>query len=260
MIPNYVARRLIAFIPLALAAILLVVIGPEKLDHLQARERWELLGCLLLAFIASTLLGRYLRPANAGASPGRKMLVGYAPPNRKFRNPVVLHSTLAPEAVADTLRRSMDVEGLPRYMVPWFIRLFRQASRHPFIGVVESRAFALRSRNGGPHAPTFSAKWEPEYSGTRIEGQFDLAPLVKLSLRISLIVTLSLSIIRMVLNALDLTARAHFTHDPHVGLVLCMVFVPLTVGLYFVLLKLGSRPDKNLLAFLERPLAASRAV
>jgi hypothetical protein len=166
--------------------------------------------------------------------------------------------TLAPEAVANTLRRSIDVGGVPQYMVPWFIRLFRESGTHPVIGVVESNAFLLRSRNGGSYAPTFYAKWEPEYSGTRIEGQFDLAPLAKLSLRISLIVTLSLFIIGIALNALDLTAGTHFTHDPHVGLVLCIVFVPFTIGFYLVAQKLGSRPNKRLLAFLEQTLAASR--
>jgi hypothetical protein len=95
MIQNHVGRRLIAFIPIALAAILLIVIGPEKLDHLQARERWELLGCLLFAFVASNRLGRYLRPVTTGASAQRGMLVGYLP-NRTFRKPVVLHSNTGP--------------------------------------------------------------------------------------------------------------------------------------------------------------------
>ena len=257
MIQNHVGRRLIAFIPLALAAILLIVIGPEKLNQLQARERWELLGCVLFAFIASNLLGRYLRPVSTGASAQRGMRVGYLL-NRTFRNPVVLHSTLAPEAVADALRRSIEVGGVPQYMVPWFIRLFRESGADPVIGVVESNAFLLRSRNGGPYASTFYAKWEPQYSGTRIEGQFDLAPLAKLSLRISLFVTLSLFIIGIALNALDLTAGTHFTHDPHVGLVLCIAFVPFTIGFYLVVQKLGSRPNKRLLAFIEQTLAASR--
>jgi hypothetical protein len=257
MIQNHVGRRLIAFIPMALAAVLLIVIGPEKLGHLQGRERWGPLGCLLLAFVASNLLGRYLRPVTTGASAQWGALVGYLP-NRPFRNPVVLHSTLAPEVVADTLRRSIDVGRAPNYMVPWFIRLFRESESHPVIGVVESNAFLLSRRNGGAYAPTFYAKWEPEYSGTRIEGQFDLSPLVKLSLRISLAVTLLLLIIGIALNALDLTAGTHFTHDPHVGLVLCIVFVPFTIGLYFLLQKLGSRPNKPLLAFLEQTLAASR--
>lgn len=121
-----------------------------------------------------------------GASAQRGMLVGDLA-NRTFSRPVVLHSTLAPEAVADALRRSIDVGAVPQYMVPWFIRLFRESGTHAVTGTVESNPFLLRSRNGGPYAPTFYAKWEPEYGGTRIEGQFDLAPLAKLSLRIALL-------------------------------------------------------------------------
>ena len=257
MIQNHVGRRLIAFIPIVLAAIFLIVIGPERLGNLKTLGRLELLGCLLFAFVGSNLLGRYLRPVTTGASAQRGTLIGYLP-NRPFRNPVVLHSALAPEAVADTLRRSIDVGGAPNYMVPWFIRFFRDSGTQPVIGVVESNAFFVRRRNGGPYASTFYAKWEPEYSGTRIEGQFELSPLVKLSLRISLTVTLSLFILGIVLNALDLTAGTHFTHDPHVGLVLCIVFVPFTIGFYLVAQKFGSRPNKHLLAFLEQTLAASR--
>jgi hypothetical protein len=257
MIQNLVGRRLITFIPLALAAFLLIIIGPEKLGHLQARERCELLGCLLLAFVASSLLGRYLRRVTTGVSAQRGMLVGYLA-NRRFRSPVVLHSTLAPEAVADALRRSIDEGGMPRYMVPWFIRLVRESGTPAVIGTVESNGFFLANRNGGPYAPTFFAKWQPESGGTRIEGQFDLAPLAKSSLRIALIVTLSLFIIGIGLNALDLAAGTHFTHDPHVGLVLCILFVPFTIGFYLVAQKLGSRPSKSLLAFVEQTLAATR--
>lgn len=49
MTEKYLGRRLISFVPIALAAILLVIIGPERLQHLQAKERWGILGCLLLA-------------------------------------------------------------------------------------------------------------------------------------------------------------------------------------------------------------------
>ncbi len=105
MTENYVGRRLIRLIPLALAAILLILIGPEKLQYLPAWERWGILGCVLLAFVASITLGKYLGPS--GTSAHMRRLVGYARPNRMSRNPVVFHSTLAPEAVADTLRRSI---------------------------------------------------------------------------------------------------------------------------------------------------------
>jgi len=60
------------------------------------------------------------------------------------------------------------------------------------------------------------------------------------------------------LNVLDLTAGTHFTKDPDVGPVICVLFVPFTIGCYLVARKLGSRLDESLLAFLELTLAASR--
>ena len=257
MIQNHVGRRLIAFIPLVLVAVLLIVIGPENLDHLQARERWELLGCLLFAFIASSLLGTYLRRMSAGQSAQNRMPVGRFP-NPTLGKPIVLHSTLAPEAIADTLRRSIDVEGVSRYMVPWFIRLLRRAGSGRFCGVVDSNMFRVKRSNGGRYAPNFYGRWEPEHSGTRIVGFFELAPLVKLSLRISLIVMLALWSIGIVVNVLDLYAGTHLTKDPEIGLPLCAGFVVFTLGLYLVVRKLGSRRDESLLAFLEQTLAASR--
>jgi hypothetical protein len=61
-----------------------------------------------------------------------------------------------------------------------------------------------------------------------------------------------------VLNLLDLAAGTHFTKDPNIGLVLCLIFVPFTAGSYWVARKLGSRTDETLLTFLESALAASR--
>ena len=139
--------------------------------------------------------------------------------------------------------------------MPWLISLFRHSRLRPVCGVVEGNKLLLRNRKGEPYAPNFYAKCEPEYSGTRIEGHFDLAPLVKLSFRLSLVVILAIWFIGIVLNVLDLTAGTHFTKDPHFGLVLCVAFVPFTVAFYFVMHKLGTRPDKSLLAFLEETLA-----
>lgn len=174
------------------------------------------------------------------------------------RNPVVFHSTLASDAVADALLRSIDIEGVPQYMAPWFIRLFRQGGSRPVCGVVQSNTFRLKRRNGGQYAPNVYAKWEPEHGGTRIEGYFELAPLVRLSVRFSVIVVLALWLIGRSLNVLDLTAETHFTKDPDVGLVICVLFVPFTIGFYLVTRRLGFRPDESLLAFLELTLAASR--
>jgi hypothetical protein len=125
--------------------------------------------------------------------------------------------------------------------------------------VVEGNTFRLKSKKTRQFAPNFYGRWEAESSGTRVEGYFDLAPAVRLSLPYSTALILSLWVIGIVLNVLDLTAGTHFTRDPEVGLVLSVVFVPFTIGFYLVARKLGSRPDKSLLAFLETTLAATRA-
>lgn len=97
-----------------------------------------------------------------------------------------------------------------------------------------------------------------EPSGTRIEGYLDLAPPARLSLPYSLALILGLWVTGIVLNLCDLTAATHFTKDPEVDLVLSALSVPLTIGFYLVARKLGSRPDKSLLEFLELTLAATR--
>ncbi|MGA2103202.1 MAG: hypothetical protein ABSG34_18975 [Candidatus Sulfotelmatobacter sp.] len=257
MIGNYLGYRLFSLVPIALVAILLVIIGPERLQHLQAKERWGILGCLLLAFVVSSVPRRYFGTIRSGASVSMGIQVGHHT-DRILPPDVVFHSALAPQAIADTLRRSIDVEGMPRYMVPSFIRLFRQTTTGRFCGVVDSNIFRVKRSNGGQYAPNFYGRWEPEYGGTRIVGFFELAPLVKLSLRIFLIVMLVLWCSGIVANVLDLYAGTHFTRDPEIGLPVCAVFIVFTLGFYFVVRKLGSRPDESLLAFLEQTLAASR--
>lgn len=69
---------------------------------------------------------------------------------------------------------------------------------------------------------------------------------------------LALWSIGIVVNVLDLYAGTHFTKDPDIGLPLCAVFVVFTLGFYFAVRRLGSRPDKSVLAFLEQTLAANR--
>jgi len=119
------------------------------------------------------------------------------------RSSVVFHSTTAPDDLGDTLRRSIDPEGVPKYLQPCFVRLFRKAGSRPICGAVDNNTFRLRRLNGGLYAPNLYAKWGPEYSGARIEGYFDLAPVVRLSLRISTVVILAIALVGILLNAID---------------------------------------------------------
>jgi len=173
---------------------------------------------------------------------------------------VTFNSALAAEAVRDALLRSISTQGVPPYLEPWFYRMHRKDDQNrPVWGVVESHRFRLRRSSGGVYAPNFYATWEPQSGGTRIDGYFDLGPIERLSLRITLIVMLVLSVVGVLLNALDLTRGTHFTNDPQFGLVLSVLFAPFCLGFYLFIQRRGSRADDRLLAFIETTLAARRA-
>jgi hypothetical protein len=93
-----------------------------------------------------------------------------------------------------------------------------------------------------------------ELKGTSTSGQSS-----GLSLRVTLVVMLALSVVGVLLNALDLTRGTHFTNDPQFGLVLSVLFAPFCLGFYLFIQWRGSRADDRLLAFIETTLAARRA-
>ena len=108
---------------------------------------------------------------------------------------------------------------------------------------------SLKRRNARQWSPNSYGKWEADYSGTRIEGYFDLAPPARSSLRFTLVVVMALGVIGIVLNTLDLTAGTHFTVDPDIGLGIILFLVLFTLGFYLVAHRLGSRQDEYLLGF-----------
>lgn len=173
-------------------------------------------------------------------------------------NAIVLHSTLTPEAVADTLLRSIDKEVVLQSVMPWFVRLVWKGGSRQVRGLIDGNTFRLKRRNAWQWSPNFYGKWEGNHSGTRIEGHFDLAPLVRQSLRFTLVVVLGLGVVGVVLNSLDLAAGSHFTVDPDIGLAISIFLMLFTLGLYLGAHWLGSRRDESLLGFLEQTLAASR--
>jgi hypothetical protein len=173
---------------------------------------------------------------------------------------VTFSSALAAEAVRDALLRSISTQGVPPYLGPWFYRMHRKDDQtRPVWGVVETHRFRLRRSSAGVYAPNFYATWQPQSGGTRIDGYFDLGPVERLSLRITLVVMLALSVIGVLLNGLDLTRGTHFTNNPQFGLVLSVLFAPFCLGFYLFIQRRGSRADDRLLAFIETTLAARRA-
>jgi hypothetical protein len=173
-------------------------------------------------------------------------------------NAVVLHSALAPEAVADTLLRSIDKEVALQSLMPWLVRLVWRGGSRQVRGLIDGNTFRLKRRNAWQWSPNFYGKWQADHSGTRIEGHFDLAPPVRRSLRFTLITVMGFAVIGIVLNTLDLTAGTHFTVDPDIGLGISIFLMLFTLGFYLVVQRLGSRQDDRLLGFIEQTLAASR--
>jgi hypothetical protein len=81
---------------------------------------------------------------------------------------VVLHSSLPPYAVADTLRQSIDEEHLTIFSLSGY------RGDRPVLGKVDERTFRLQKRRyyKNSFAPFFYGQFEPEPGGTRIEGYF----------------------------------------------------------------------------------------
>ena len=75
MADNYLRRRLIRLLPLAVTAIALLVLGPDRLGHLQAWQRWWLVGGVAVAFISSIALsGQHSRNTTANAFRGPALI------------------------------------------------------------------------------------------------------------------------------------------------------------------------------------------
>lgn len=173
------------------------------------------------------------------------------------RTVLLFHSALNPDAVSETLLRSLDGGLYSVDLMPWYVRLLWRARSRKVRGRVEQNTFRLRKWNAWQLSPCFYGKWEPQYGGTRIEGYFDLDPAARFGARITLAVLLGFAAIGITLNGLDLKVGTHFTVDPQIGLALSILFVPFTLGMYFIARALGFRRDKRLVEFVERTLVAT---
>ena len=166
---------------------------------------------------------------------------------------LVLHSALAPNVVADTLRRSIDQERRTLFSLTGY----RGSS--PILGVVTDATFRLQRRRywRNDFAPCLYGQVYPEWSGSLIKGYFDLSPWTKNFMRLWRWLTVILGAPMFVLFVIDLLAGSHHSSgDLWVGLT-----VPPALILWgFVLPRLGrlfgSRDEKALLDFVQKTLAA----
>jgi hypothetical protein len=93
--------------------------------------------------------------------------------------PLVLYSDFSPEECALRLSKSIDVEK------PTMFGFSGYKGAKPFLGEVDGKRFRLiqrvyRNRNTLP--PVLTGEFEPEGSGTRVKGQFDLEQTAKVAI------------------------------------------------------------------------------
>src|SRR5205823_3877450 len=93
---------------------------------------------------------------------------------------VMLHSALAPLALADMIRRSIDQERRTLFSFSGY------KGSLPVIGTVSDRTFRLQKRRFGRNdfSPQFHGEFQAEPGGSRIEGYFDISSWVKVFMRL----------------------------------------------------------------------------
>jgi hypothetical protein len=126
------------------------------------------------------------------------------------------HSTLAPTAVADALRRSIDEEHWTLFSLSGY-----QGSR-PLLGEVGENTFRLQKRNyyRNDFAGQFYGRFAPEPGGTRIEGYFDAPRWARYFMRIWLAFAALVGTPIFVRTMIDVVGGSHhMSGDQWVGLV-----------------------------------------
>ena len=169
--------------------------------------------------------------------------------------PLILRSTLAPAAVADALRRSIDPEARTMFSLSGYEGCL------PVLGEVTETTFHLQKRRfwRNDFAPRHYGQFEAEGLGSRIEAYFDVSRWVRMFMRLWLVGVALLGGPIFVLSALDLfTGSHHTTGDGRVGLI---VF-PTMILWGFLLPRIGrsfGRGDERfLLDFVQYTLSAQR--
>jgi hypothetical protein len=166
---------------------------------------------------------------------------------------VVLHSSLPPYVVADTLRRSIDEERITLFSLSGY-----KGSR-PVLGKVDESTFRLQKRRyyHNSFAPIFYGRFEPETGGTRIEGYFDMAQWVKYFMWFWLAMVILIGGQIFLASLKDIVTGSHYIHgDKRIG-----ILIPPFMILFGVLLpKVGellARGEKTfILEHLQQTLVA----
>lgn len=123
------------------------------------------------------------------------------------RTVYVLHSALAPSAVADALRRSIDEKHWTLFSWSGY-----QGDR-VLLGRVDDNTFAVQKRrySRNDFAGHLFAKFEPEGTGTRIEAYFDAPSWARYFMRIWLTGAVLIGVPIFVGTVIDMTTGSRHT-------------------------------------------------
>ncbi len=164
----------------------------------------------------------------------------FAPPT-----PLALHSDFTPEECESRLRQSIDAER------PTMFGFSGYRGSKPFLGAVDGKQFRVLQRiySGRNTLPTvLTGEFQPQETGTRLTGTFDLEITSKIA--ISLFTCVGLFIL------IPIVSISHASHP-----VLSAIFVCGYGGLLLfgprIFRGIGLDQEKNIAGFLKETLAAN---
>jgi hypothetical protein len=164
----------------------------------------------------------------------------FAPPT-----PLALHSDFTPEECERRLRRSIDAER------PTMFGFSGYRGSKPFLGALDGKQFRVLQRiySGRNTLPTvLTGEFQPQETGTRVNGTFDLETTSKIA--ISLFTCVGLSIL------IPIVFISHASHP-----VLSAIFVCGYGGLLLfgprIFRGIGLDQEKDIAGFLKETLAAN---
>jgi hypothetical protein len=166
----------------------------------------------------------------------------------------VLHSALAPNAVADALRRSIDEKCWTLFSLSGY-----QGTR-PLLGTVGEDTFTVQKRrySRNDFAGHLFARFKPEASGTRIEAYFDAPPWARRFMRIWLAGAVLIGAPIFAGTVIDMITGSHYTSgDNWVGLLVPPVLV--LYGIFFPTVgRLFGKADRRFILEQVQSILAAR--
>jgi hypothetical protein len=165
---------------------------------------------------------------------------------------VVLHSALAPNAVAEALRRTIDEQ----HWTPFSLSGYK--GNLALVGEVGENTFKIKKRKyyRNDFAGQFYARLAPEAGGTRIEGYFDYPPWARYFIRIWLAFTVLTGTPIFLGTLSDVLRGSHYTSGGNwVGLIVPPALVLFGTALPKAGRLLGKNDERFMLEQIQNTVA-----